>query len=465
MIRIGLLSFSDGRERVHRGLAPGISANASNLRTALERTGKIEVVPAEEIIWRHSQAREQARAVACRGIDGTIFNIPVFAFPNLVRIAAACGQPPYLAYTPAFGGLPGLGGMLAAAAGLEQTGVSCMRVYGALDQASTLDPLLVFCRAAHAVNGLKGRVLGLIGGRSIGMVTGEAAPDLYYATFGLDVDHFDQSEILRRAASIPEAQVEKAFRWLTERAKKIFFDGAKLTPDSLKQQIRHYEATKSIIEERQFDFAAVKCHYEMSEYYSTQCLSAAFLNDPYDWDGKKEPFAFACEADSDGAVTMQILKLLSGLPPVFADLRHYDTALGILTLCNCGAIATWYAHRSDRAEDNLKDVAFVPIIPKYGGTGSHLRFIAAEGPMTFARLFRRSGRFHMTIFRGNLETFPEEKLTETCPAWPHLFVRPAASAETLIARLGSNHVHGVAGDWADELVKFCEMTGIEAELF
>jgi L-fucose isomerase len=465
MTRIGLLSFSDGRERVHRDLAPGIAANALKLRAALEGTGEVQVVAGDETIWRHAQAREQARAVACLGIDGTILNVPVFAFPNLVRIAAACGQPPFLAYSPVYGGLPGLGGMLAAAAGLEQVGVSCQRVYGSQDQAATLDQLLVFSRAAHAVNGLKGRVLGLIGGRSIGMVTGEANADLYYAKFGLDVDHFDQLEIVRRAALVPADRVEKAFHWLAERAKNIAFDEHKLTAESLKEQIRHYYATKSIIEERQFDFAAVKCHYELSEYYSTQCLSAAFMNDPYDWDGEKEPFVFACEADADGAVTMQILKLLSGKPVVFADLRHSDQARGIMILCNCGAISTWYARRSDQPEDNLRDIALVPIIPKYGGSGCHVRFIAGEGPMTFARLFRREGRFHMTIFRANIETFPEETLNETCPAWPHLFARLTVPMETLIARLGSNHIHGVAGNCVSELVKFCELTGVAAEVF
>ncbi len=464
MIRIGLLSFSDGRERVHKDLAPVIADGAAKLRAALEGSGEVEVEAAGETIWRHSQAREQARAVACAGVDGTIFNIPVFAFPNLARIAAACGQPPFLAHTPGFGGLPGLGGMLAAAAGLEQAGVACARVYGPPEDPGVLDRLLAFCRAAHALSGLKGRVLGLIGGRSIGMVTGAADPDLYYSTFGLDVDHFDQSEIVRRAREIPQDKVDRAFRWLTEKARGIEFDGRKLTPESLKRQIRAYEATKGIVAERQFDFAAVKCHYELSEYETTQCLSVAFFNDPYDWDGTKDPFVFACEADADGAVTMQILKLITGKPVVFADLRHWDGGSGILTLCNCGAVATWYARRSDRAEENLKDVSCLPIIPKYGGTGCHLEFVAAEGPMTFARLFRRGGRFHMTIFRGRVEKLPEAKLAETCPSWPHLFVRPEASAEGLIAGLGSNHIHGVAGDRAAELLEFCRIAGIEPEL-
>ena len=465
MIRIGLLSFSDGRERVHRNLSPGIADNAQLLQKRLEETGEVQVVPGDEIIWRHAQAREQARLVACKRTDGTILNVPVFAFPNLARIAGAFAQPPFLAFSPIFGGLPGLGGMLAVAAGFEQTGVSCEKVYGSLDDETTIKRLLTFCRAAHAVNGLKGRVLGLIGGRSIGMMTGEINPDMYYARFGLDVDHLDQSEVLRRASLVSDDKVEQAFLWLAKHVREIAYDNEKLTPGNLKEQIRHYYATKNIIEERQFDFVAVKCHYELSEFYSTQCLSAAFMNDPYDWDGNKEPLVFACEADADGAVTMQILKLLSGRPVIFTDLRHYDESNDIMLLCNCGAISTWYARRSDEPEENLKDVSLVPVIPKYGGNGCHVRFVAGEGLMTFARLFRRAGRFHMTIFQGVLERFPEEKMKETCSSWPHLFARLFASAKKLIACLGSNHIHGVAGDYRAELVKFCELTDITAEVF
>jgi L-fucose isomerase len=465
MIKIGLLSFSDGRERVHQNLAAGITENARLIREKLEETGEIEVEAAEDIIWRHDLAREQAQAVAAQGTAGTIFNVPVFAFPNLARIAGAFAQTPFLAFSPVFGGLPGLGGVLGAAAGLEQTGVICEKLYGSLEDGKTMDSLLAFCRAANSLNGLRGRVMGLIGGRSIGMVTGEINPDMYYSTFGMDVDHFDQSEILRRAPQVPEDKVEFAFRWLEKNVRSIAYDGGKLTPENLKTQIRHYYATKDIIRERRFDFVAVKCHYEMSEYYSTQCLSAAFLNDPYDWDGEKETTVFACEADADAAVTMQILKLMSGKPVIFTDLRHYDAENDIMVLCNCGAMSTWYTRRSAVPEENLQDVSLDPVIPKYGGSGCHVRYMAGEGPMTFARLFRKAGRFHMTIFQGNIERFPEEKMNETCAAWPHLFARLSVPAHDLVPRLGSNHIHGVAGDYRAELQKFCAWKNIEAEVF
>ena len=90
-----------------------------------------------------------------------------------------------------------------------------------------------------------------------------------------------------------------------------------LQPEKLQLQIRHYEAIKQIIREHHYDFVGVKCHYEMSRHYCTQCISAAFCNDPYDWDGPKEPVVYACEADCDAALTMQILKLLTHDPVIF----------------------------------------------------------------------------------------------------------------------------------------------------
>jgi L-fucose isomerase len=465
MIKIGLLSFSDGRERVHNNLAPKIEASAEQIREKLENGGNIRIVPGKEVIWRHSQAREQAQYVAGQGVDGTILNVPVFAFPNLARIACQFAQGPFLAFSPSFGGLPGLGGMLGSSCALEQVGIPCDKVYGSWEDENVLNALLVFCRTAHAINGLRGRVLGLIGGRSIGMVTGEASPDLYNSVFGLDVDHIDQLEIVRRSPQVAQADIDRAYAWLENNVKNIEFDDKKLTPETLKDQLRNYYATKSIIEERELDFVAVKCHYEMSEYYFTQCLGAAFMNDPYDWDGKKEPFVFACEADADAAVTMQILKLLSGKPVIFTDLRHYDAEEEVMVLCNCGAMSTWYTRQSDDPAENLKDVSLAPVIEKYGGNGCHVKYIAGEGQMTFARLFRQDGQYHMTIFTGTTHSFPEEKMQETCPAWPHLYSKLSVPSEILIPYLGSNHIHCVAGDYVAELVKFCELKGIVAEVF
>ncbi|MCB7059835.1 hypothetical protein LIZ31_17840, partial [Eggerthella lenta] len=81
-----------------------------------------------------------------------------------------------------------------------------------------------------------------------------------------------------------------------------------------------YLATKDIIAERHLDFGAIKCMPDLTNFRAPQCISTALLNGGYDADGAFEPFPISCEADADGALTMEILKLVSGgMPTMFAD--------------------------------------------------------------------------------------------------------------------------------------------------
>jgi L-fucose/D-arabinose isomerase len=464
LISVAILSFSDGRKRVHDGLAPYILEQELRIRQALEGTGEVRVTVADEIIWQPELAREQAKKIAGLFPDAVILNVPVFAFPNLAVIAASLQSAPCLAISPVNGKMPGLGGLQAAVNAIRQVGMSCEKIWGNVETDPVMKKLMTFLRAAHAVTSLRGQVYGLIGGRSIGMVSGAASPDAWMRVFGVDVDHIDQLEIIRRAGIIEESKVDRALEWLAAVTGSIRYDQGKLTTDSLRMQIKCYIATKDLIAERKLDFIGVKCHYDLSEYYVTQCLAAALCNDPYDWDGPKEPVVYSCEADSDGALTMQVMKLVSGLPALFFDFRHYDAKEGVFVFCNCGAMATWYAQRSEDPAMNLKSVNLCPIIPKYGGSGCHVQYIAKEGEMTLGRLSRVGESYKMTLFRGRFRAFPEEKLAETCPVWPHGFVAVDADPENLIERYESNHVHGVYGDHIDELVKFCELKKIQCEV-
>jgi L-fucose isomerase len=462
--RLGLLSFSDGRERVHKDLEERIHQVASEIKSALERTGEIEVIPAEKIITSSELAKEEAQKMACKGIDGTLFNLSVFAFPNFPVIAAENGKGPYLFYTPTFGKLPGLGGLLAGAGSLRQVGLKCEKVYGDLSDERIVRKLLAFSRAATVFNRLKGSVFGLIGGRSIGMLTGANDGALWHNKFGVDTEHIDQLEIIRLADQMSQESVDKAFRWMKENLGGIAFDGKKLTEETLQYQIRCYLAIKKIIQDRKLDFTAVKCHYELSEYYVTQCLGVTFFNDPYDWDGPKEPFVFSCEADADGALTMQILKLISGKPVLFFDIRHYDQKEGIFVFCNCGGMSSWYAERAEDPKQNLKKVHLYPTISKYAGGGAHVQFVCKEGEMTLARLSRSLNQYEMLITKGTFKRYPLEKLKETAWEWPHAFAQLDIESDKLIEKMNSNHLHAVEGDYVPELERVCEMLEIHPVL-
>lgn len=461
MIRLGLMSFSDGRDDVHESLVDDIRQHEVRIKQILEDTGEVEVVVAQEVIHSPEGARREARRLSDQHVDGVILNIAVFAFPNYVVIATQFGRGPYLVLGPQDPRYPGLTGLLAVGGALNQIGTVHSRLWVDLDEDTVSGKLLAFARAAHAVTQLRGQVYGLVGGRSIGMYTGAAPGELWQKTFGVDVDHVDQSEIVRQAPLVAESDVVRARHWLEGNLKEILYDGDQLTPEKLDFEIRCYIALKQIVEKYQFDFVGLKCHFDMSAYYSVQCLAATFLNDPYDWEGAKPPVPLACEADSDGALTMQILTLISGLPSCLLDLRFYDTRRQIYVMPNCGAVPTWFAGRTLDPAENMSRVRMVPAIKKYAGGGAHFEFVFKEGDLTLARLTRSPAGYRMLMTHADTREFAISDVMGAGANWPHAFVDLQVLPDTLVTSLQSNHMHAIAGDYRAELTEFCHLQGIE----
>lgn len=465
MIKVGIISFSDGRKRVHESLKSYIKETELSLKKELENTGEIKIYCANEIVYNSALAISQAKNLIKNDIDAVIINIPVFAFPNFPVISIKIMSLPCLVFSQKNPSFPGLGGLQAAVNMIRQVGLKCEKVWGDIKDKEILNKILSFTRAAHAASTLKGQTLGLIGGRSIGMGSGSVNPDLLLYKFGIDVEHVDQLEIIRRLDNISKDKVNQAYSWLIENVGSINFDNDKLTSESLNMQIKSYFATKEIVSERNLDFIAVKCHYELSEYYVTQCLSASFFNDPYDWEGPKDTMVFACEADVDAALTMQVMKLVSGKPVLFMDFRHFDYKENLLTLCNCGAMSTWYAQRSDNYKENLKSVNLTPVISKYAGKGCHVQYIAREGEMTLARFTRILGQYKLTIIKARCVKLSQDKIKDTTPNWPHCFIKLPIYFDELLENFDNNHIHAVYGNYVTELEQFCKLEHIDFNTF
>ena len=459
--RIAILSFSDGRPRVHAGLLPVIKKHEANIAAALEGLGA-QPVAGEDVIHTPRMAVREAKRLLGLDVAAVVFNIPVFAFPNLSVITADILQKPIAICSPGEPGLPGMGGMLAAGGALEQTGHFQTRIWGSLARGDARRDLAVFVRAAGARHALRGQVYGQIGGRSIGMLTGVATGAAeWHRVFGVDCDHVDESEILRLAEKVPARERERIVTWLERQCGGVAYaSGTKLTRQTLQRQAACATAGKRIIREHEFDFISIKCHYDLSEYYCTQCLSAAFLPSCCDWDGVREPVACACEADGDGALTMQIMQLITGLPALFMDLRHYDAAQRRWTFCNCGGMSVFYAGREQDSKKNLRKLKLVPVIPKYAGDGCHVRYLGAPGPLTCARLMHDAQGLCLMVFRAEALRAKKQWLGASCPAWPHVFATVPDDALEILQMLHANHIHAVAGDCVAELALFARLLGI-----
>lgn len=461
---LGIIGVSDGDSEVHETLKHVVQAQVDTIVEELKRDGRIEVIVADTLVYSVKSAKEQAERLKEQGVDGTIISHGVFAFPNFTALIAKYGKGPFLLCANLSPDWPGMVSMLAAGGALDHLGIDHFRAAGDFKDPEVLGKIVRFAKCACVVNRLNGQKYGLIGGRSLGMYSASVSMQDWMDKFGIDVDHLDQEEIVRLADDVSEAKVEKAFRWLTDYCGEIRYDNERLTPDKLKQQIRHYEAIKKITKDHEYDFVGVKCHYEMSRHHCTECIAAAFMNDPYDWDGEKEPVVYACEADSDAALTMQILKLLTDEPVLFMDVRHYDAENDVMVFCNCGSEATYYAGGSYDPKVNLQNVKLYPCLEIYAGGGCHVNCMTRPGTATIARLNRYKGKYRLTIIPAEFVTLPEEKMEETTKEWPHVFARLPFPHSVFIDKFSANHCHAVYGDHTEELSMICKMLDIHVEV-
>ena len=124
----------------------------------------------------------------------------------------------------------------------------------------------------------------------------------------------------------------------------------------------------------------------------------------------KKAYCYACEADSDAALTMQILKLLTDSPVLFMDVRHYDEEYDVMVFCNCGSQSTYYATGTDDYKENLKRTTLYPVLDIYSGGGCHVNMMTAPGEATIARLNRRNGEYRITIIPTEFVTLTKEKM-------------------------------------------------------
>jgi L-fucose isomerase len=463
--KVALMTFGDERDYMWDGYFGPLTQPRHEEAIAYLRSLPIEVIAFDEVARSKPVIDEQVKALKAAGAESLFVHLPCWATPNLVVRAVQRMALPTVTMTSKSAATHGMVGLFGAAGTLSQIGIDHIRVRDDFGAPVFAEKLLPYFRAASAKARMHGRVMGLFGGRSLGIDTGTFDPMQWRSQFGVDVDHIDQLEIVRRAELVDAERVEKNMAWMAEQFASIAFDDQKLTREKLEFQVRCYLANKDINEEKGLDFISVKCMTELSDHYVPQCISAALMPGPYDGEGPKQPCSMSCEADGDGALTMEILKEISGGgSTLFGDVSHMDADKKILYIPNCGGMCSWFAGRADDAAANLRHVELRPSVRPGGGAITY--FTAAAGPITLARLYRVAGKYRMAIIPGDVIKLDKDDLAAFIEArgkhqLPTAFVQVEANLDRFVDEFGSNHISGVAGSWSSELVTLCNMLDVE----
>jgi L-fucose isomerase len=465
-IRIGLITFSDGREYIHEEMLETNWTYQKNIAKKLNETGFLEVVEARKIINTSKIAAEEGKYLRQNDVDLTICNYAIWCYPHLTAIATEFAPGPFIMFCNLHPSKCGMVGMMAAAGTMDQLGRTYKKVWGDIQDQEVLDKLLVTIRAASVISQLKGQTMGVFGGRPLGMYTAVSNLDQWQQLFGIDVDHCEQHEIIRRAEYVDQEKVTNARKYL-EQHSNVLYNNDKLTQEIFEKQIRSYYALKDIIHEKQYDFIGIKSIGDLTDYWCTVDVAEAFLNDPYDWEGPKEPTVAATEADMDGALTMQIFKLLTrgSQAVLFSDVRHYDWDNQVWFFSNSGTHATFFAAGSSDINENLSKVSFKPECSDFPAGGASVHHFAAAGEVTLARLARKNGKYWMAIVPAEIVQFEQKTMEQlgamVTPEWPIAFTRLQVSPEEFLNNFPCNHIHGVYGNYREELIQLCEIFGID----
>lgn len=392
------------------------------------------------------------KALRFRGVKALVLYVGTWTYSNCAAAAAREAGVPVVIWADANPGTCGLVGATVVRGGMAEVGLHANLVYGLFEDEATQAKVKRLLDAACAATSLRGEVLGLAGGRSLGMLTAVVDPNQVLAQFGVEIDSFEQMEVIERAEALDAKEADACLAWMKER-----FGERVATDEVLLKQIRLYLALEGLCRERGFDFVAVRCLPEMTTAYTSFCLAHAFLGDAQDHRGEKERFVFSCEADVNAALTMQLLKHLAGGPVLFADLTEWDLAADVLTTCNCGSQPTDFAACPKHVRWEREGVH--EFVWRYGGTCP--QHVARPGRATLARLSRERGEYQMLVAPCEVVDMPREKLRETIWERPHAYLRMLCERDEFLGAVRSNHIHLVYGDWRAELIETCAILGVK----
>lgn len=333
---------------------------------------------------------------------------------------------------------------------LKEVDIKHRFVYGSYDDPNEINKIVSYCRANHEKNKLNMSTIGAFGGRGMGQTCGVADPSQWMRVFGVDIDSRDTTELIDTAKNISIDEIRKA----KQEIQPLFKDP--IPEDKISERsIRLYLAIKNIIKKEEWDFYTIQSFPGLGDDYSATCFAQSMmLNDGV---------GTSTLSDFNTAMTVKLLTDLSEERVYYGDLQHIDKSNNEIKIIGDGACPPSLAGK-------LGPAGFAEHgIPTEGEAGGlSVKLVCKPGEGVLARLGRTNGEFEMAITRCKIVEPPKEELEKRqiecgIPFWPHAFVTAQCDIDKLIESWNNEYaVLGYGSHLYDELLAFCELTGIKA---
>ena len=396
------------------------------------------------------------------------------------------------------------------------------------------EKLLRFGRAAVAVATMRGKSYLQIGSICMGIGGSIIDSEFIEDYLGMRVESVDEVEIIRRMTEgiYDETEYQKALKWTRENCKEGFDKNPEALQRTREQKDKDWEFTVKMAciikdlmngnpnlpegrEEEKVGHNAIAAGFQgqrqWTDFYPNCDFGETILNTTFDWNGKREPYILATENDVLNGLGMLFMKLLTGRPQMFADVRTYWSGEairrvtgyeiegkakdcdGVIHLINSGAccldatgeardengqavMKQWWDTTDDDQKNILAKTTFnYADLGYFRGGGFSARFTTrAEMPATMIRLNLVKGLGPvLQIAEGWTIHLPEEVsdtlYKRTDYTWPCTWFSPRCdgqegspfkTAYDVMNNWGANHGAISYGHIGADLITFCSMLRI-----
>ena len=334
--------------------------------------------------------------------------------------------------------------------GLKEVGIPHRFVYGGYDDPQSLERIMSYCRASHEKNILNMSTAGVFGGRGMGQTCGAADPSQWLKVFGVDIDSRDTTHLLEIARQITLDELLTARKEIQPLFSVPIPEG-----EMADRSIRLFLAIQKEIVKEGWDFYTIQSFPGLGDDYSATCFAQSLMLD--------RRVGTSTLSDFNTLMTVKLLTDLSDEPVYYGDLQHIDKKNNEIKIIGDGACPPSLAGKIGPARFAEHGI---PTEGKAGGLSVDL--VCKPGEGVLARLGRNNGEFEMvivrcTVFEPSADQLEERRLECGIPRWPHAFITAHCDIEKLLESWNNEYaVLGYGAHLYEELLAFCELTGIKA---
>ena len=326
-------------------------------------------------------------------------------------------------------------------------------VFGGINNPQSITEITQYARAAKAVENLKGKRIGFLPHRSLGVPMYDTFPDeaIVIAQTGVEIDYLYIIELVELMKMLPETDVLRFKRELTDKC-----DIIEPSDEEVTGSCRLALALQTLVDQKNTDAVAVDFSTGMMPLTGVMpCVGMASLID--------KGVIVTSEGDISVAVAGLIVREITGTPIHFWEHLAFDEEKNWILGGHEGGSAGFAMAKAD-TRPKLRNNQYINWDGIQGAPhhGVVPEFITNPGPAILLTFFRGSEGYEMRIASG------ESVDCDPLPVhYEHTVFRPHIDLHTYFKRIAEvgvcHHFALVHRDIVGELVKVAEIMGTKIE--